>query len=57
MFDDFYDGLKEEIEEGVNILLECGWVFYCILIEVLVGGMIIVGIDFCDGILFVFEVL
>ena len=22
MFDDLYDGLKEEIEEGVNILLE-----------------------------------
>ena len=25
MFDDLYDGLKEEIEEGVNILLERGW--------------------------------
>ena len=22
MFDDLYDGLKEEIEEGVNILLD-----------------------------------
>ncbi|MEM9975417.1 MAG: cobalamin-binding protein, partial [Pseudomonadota bacterium] len=26
MHDDLYDGLKEEIEEGVNILLERGWV-------------------------------
>ena len=25
MFDDLYDGMKEEIEEGVNILLERGW--------------------------------
>jgi methanogenic corrinoid protein MtbC1 len=25
MFDDLYDGLKEEIEEGVGILLERGW--------------------------------
>ena len=25
MFDDLYDGLKEEIEEGVNILLERKW--------------------------------
>ena len=24
MFDDLYDGLKEEIEEGVNILLDRG---------------------------------
>ena len=31
MFDDLYDGLKEEIEEGVNILLERGWVPYDIL--------------------------
>ncbi|MEM1300024.1 MAG: cobalamin-binding protein, partial [Pseudomonadota bacterium] len=28
MFDDLYDGLKEEIEEGVNILLERGWTPY-----------------------------
>ena len=26
MHDDLYDGLKEEIEEGTNILLERGWV-------------------------------
>ena len=25
MHDDLYDGLKEEIEEGTNILLERGW--------------------------------
>ena len=31
MFDDLYDGLKEEIEEGVNILLERKWQPYNIL--------------------------
>lgn len=57
MFDDLYDGLREEIEEGVNILLERGWAPYRILTEALVGGMTIVGRDFRDGILFVPEVL
>ncbi|MBU3259574.1 B12-binding domain-containing protein [Roseovarius sp. PS-C2] len=57
MWDDLYDGLKEEIEEGVNILLERGWAPYKILTEALVGGMTIVGKDFRDGILFVPEVL
>ena len=57
MHDDLYDGLKEEIEEGVNILLERGWAPYDILTKALVGGMTIVGIDFRDGILFVPEVL
>ena len=57
MFDDLYDGLKEEIEEGVNILLEREWMPYQILTEALVGGMTIVGKDFRDGILFVPEVL
>jgi 5-methyltetrahydrofolate--homocysteine methyltransferase len=57
MWDDLYDGLKEEIEEGVNILLERGWEPYRILTEALVGGMTIVGKDFRDGILFVPEVL
>ncbi len=57
MFDDLYDGLKEEIEEGVNILLERGWAPYKVLTEALVGGMKIVGDDFRDGILFVPEVL
>ena len=57
MFDDLYDGLREEIEEGVNILLERGWQPYDILTKALVGGMTIVGHDFRDGILFVPEVL
>ena len=57
MHDDLYDGLKEEIEEGVHILLERGWVPYKVLTEALVEGMRIVGIDFRDGILFVPEVL
>ena len=55
MFDDLYDGLKEEIEEAVRILLDRGWEPYRILTEALVGGMTIVGKDFRDGILFVPE--
>ena len=55
--DDLYDGLKEEIEEGVHILLDRGWEPYRVLTEALVEGMRIVGIDFRDGILFVPEVL
>ena len=54
---DLYDGLKEEIEEAVNILLDRGWAPYDILTKALVEGMRIVGIDFRDGILFVPEVL
>ncbi|SFT62289.1 corrinoid protein [Sedimentitalea nanhaiensis] len=57
MFDDLYDGLREEIEEGVNILLARNWAPYDILTKALVGGMTIVGADFRDGILFVPEVL
>ncbi len=57
MHDDLYDGLKEEIVEGVNILLERGWEPYEVLTKALVEGMRIVGIDFRDGILFVPEVL
>jgi methylmalonyl-CoA mutase cobalamin-binding domain/chain len=57
MHQDLYDGLKEEIEEGVRILLERGWPPYKVLTEALVEGMRIVGIDFRDGILFVPEVL
>jgi len=57
MHDDLYDGLREEIEEGVNILLGRGWQPYTILTEALVAGMTIVGKDFRDGILFVPEVL
>ncbi|HRW14218.1 B12-binding domain-containing protein [Amaricoccus sp.] len=55
--DDLYDGLKDEIVEAVNILLERGWTPYDILTKALVEGMRIVGIDFRDGILFVPEVL
>src|SRR5213080_1560571 len=55
--DDLYDGLKEEVEEAVHILLERGWTPYKVLTEALVEGMRIVGIDFRDGILFVPEVL
>ena len=57
MHDDLYDGLKEEIEEGTNILLEGGWAPDAVLSDALVEGMRIVGIDFRDGILFVPEVL
>ena len=57
MHEDLYDGLAEEIEEGVNILLGRGWVPYDVLTKALVAGMKIVGIDFRDGILFVPEVL
>jgi methanogenic corrinoid protein MtbC1 len=57
MHDDLYDGLKAEIQDGVNILLERGWAPYKVLTEALVEGMRIVGIDFRDGILFVPEVL
>ena len=57
MHDDLYDGLKEEIEEGTNILLERGWTAKRVLDDALVEGMRIVGIDFRDGILFVPEVL
>jgi len=57
MHDDLYDGLKEEIEDAVHILLKRGWTPYRVLTEALVEGMRIVGIDFRDGILFVPEVL
>lgn len=57
MHDDLYDGMKEEIVEGTEILLERGWAADKVLNEALVGGMQIVGVDFRDGILFVPEVL
>ena len=57
MHDDLYNGLKEEIEEAVHILLDRGWEPYRVLQDALVEGMRIVGIDFRDGILFVPEVL
>jgi methylmalonyl-CoA mutase cobalamin-binding domain/chain len=55
--DDLYDGLKEEVEAAVHILLGRGWAPYKVLTEALVEGMRIVGVDFRDGILFVPEVL
>jgi len=57
MHDDLYNGLKEEIEEGTNILLGRKWTPDRVLNDALVEGMRIVGIDFRDGILFVPEVL
>jgi 5-methyltetrahydrofolate--homocysteine methyltransferase len=57
MHDDLYDGLKEEIVEGTQILLDRGWTAEKVLNEALVEGMRIVGVDFRDGILFVPEVL
>ena len=57
MHDDLYDGLREEIEESVNILLGRKWMPYDVLTRALVAGMTIVGKDFRDGILFVPEVL
>ena len=57
MHDDLYDGLRDEIVEGTEILLERGWTADKVLNDALVGGMQIVGVDFRDGILFVPEVL
>jgi len=57
MHDDLYDGMKDEIEEGVRILLSRGWTPYDVLTVALVAGMKIVGDDFRDGILFVPQVL
>lgn len=57
MHDDLYNGLREEIVEATNILLERGWSADKVLNDALVEGMRIVGIDFRDGILFVPEVL
>ena len=57
MHDDLYNGLKEEVVEGTEILLGRGWGPDKVLNDALVEGMRIVGIDFRDGILFVPEVL
>jgi len=57
MWDDLYDGMREEIEDAVTILLERGWTPYDILTKALVAAMKVVGDDFRDGILFVPEVL
>ena len=55
--DDLYDGLRDEVIEGTEILLKREWSADKVLTEALVGGMTIVGVDFRDGILFVPEVL
>ena len=51
MHDDLYDGLKEEIEEGTNILLERGWsadkVLADALVEVCVLWVSILETAFC----------
>ena len=57
MHDDLYDGLKEEIEEGTNILLERGWSAEKVLNEALVAGMTIEAKEYRDGILLEPEVL
>ena len=57
MHNDLYDGMKDEIVEGTNILLGRGFTATKVLDDALVAGMKIVGIDFRDGILFVPEVL
>ncbi len=57
MHNDLYDGMRDEIVEGTNILLGRGWSATRVLDDALVAGMKIVGIDFRDGILFVPEVL
>ena len=57
MSEDLYDGLAEEIAEGTQILLDRGWEATKVLDEALVEGMVVVGDDFRDGILFVPEVL
>ena len=57
MHDDLYDGLRDEVVEGTEILLQRGWGADKVLNDALVGGMTIVGVDFRDGILFVPEVL
>lgn len=57
MKEDLYDGYANEIVEEVNEMLSRGHQPYDILINGLVAGMDIVGVDFRDGILFVPEVL
>jgi len=57
MHNDLYDGMKDEIVEGTNLLLGRGFSATKVLDDALVAGMKIVGIDFRDGILFVPEVL
>ena len=57
VYDDLYNGLRDEVMQATNILLGRGWSADRVLNEALVEGMRIVGVDFRDGILFVPEVL
>src|SRR4051812_49974376 len=57
MHNDLYDGMRDEIVEGTNILLKRGFTATKVLDDALVAGMKIVGSDFRDGILSVPEVL
>ena len=57
VYDDLYNGLRDEVAEATRILLARGWSASRVLDEALVEGMRIVGVDFRDGILFVPEVL
>src|SRR5438034_9166845 len=53
MHNDLYDGMAAEIVEGTNILLGRGWSATRVLDDALVAGMMIVGMYFIDGMLFV----
>jgi methylmalonyl-CoA mutase cobalamin-binding domain/chain len=57
VYDDLYNGLRNEVMDATNILLARGWAADRVLNDALVEGMRIVGVDFRDGILFVPEVL
>jgi methylmalonyl-CoA mutase cobalamin-binding domain/chain len=57
VYDDLYNGLRDEVMQATNILLARGWSADRVLNDALVEGMRIVGVDFRDGILFVPEVL
>ncbi|MGA2111000.1 MAG: corrinoid protein [Anaerolineales bacterium] len=57
MKDDLYDGLADPVVSGVKELLRRGLTPYQVLIQALVAGMDVVGVDFRDGVLFVPEVL
>ena len=57
VYDDLYNGLRDEVMQATNILLGRGWSADRVLNDALVEGMRIVGVDFRDGILFVPEVL
>src|SRR6202163_1025853 len=57
VYDDLYNGLKQEVEQATRIFLGRGWSPEKVLNDALVEGMRIVGVDFRDGILFVPEVL